>query len=416
MPSEHARLSPSSAHRWIACGAALAESENNPPPESRKNNKYTDEGTAAHEIGEQVLRAGLRDALEIEGEVAENGVLYTEEMCRFVNVYVKNVRAFADGHKLLVEERVDFSHVIDVPDSFGTADAIVLTADGLELQLHDLKYGLGVQVFATNNEQLMLYALGALRKFDLLGEIERVRLVIHQPRLEHLDEWGVDVPTLRKFGEKAKAAAQKAIRLADSGTPEELLAAMNAGPKQCKFCPVKGTCPARLAVATESMGVDMSDLLDRGPQVVEEAIKRSVQLTNDQLGALMPSLDSIIDWAKAVRAGVERKLAAGEDVAGYKLVEGKRGSRAWSKADTVEDLLKNKFRIYTDDMYKKELHSPTVIEKLLKTQTARWEQLIPFITQAKGKPSVAPLSDKRPKLNLSADMSDLLDGDDNPET
>lgn len=417
MPSEHARLSPSSAHRWIPCGAALAEAEHNPREESSKGNKYQDEGTAAHELAERTLAEGHRDTLELEGDMAENGIMFTEEMCKFVQLYVKGVRDFADGHELYVEERVDFSAAIGVPDSFGTSDAIVVTADGKELQLHDLKYGLGVQVFATNNEQLMLYALGALRKFDMLGDIETVRLVIHQPRLNHVDEWMLSVADLREFGKKAKAAAAKAIKLADGGTPDQLLAAMVPGPKQCKFCPVKATCPARLGEAASAMQVDLSDLLNGGKEVIEKAIAHTAQLTNAELGALMPKLDSIGDWLKAIRAAVETKLLAGEEVPGFKLVEGKKGARAWTNEEAVEELLVKKFRLKTEEAYKMSLQSPTAIEKLLKSSPLRWNQLADLIAQSEGKPSVAPLSDKRPALRLDVDLSALIGGEDeNPET
>jgi RecB family exonuclease len=62
---------------------------------------------------------------------------------------------------------VDFSSIVGQLEQFGTADAIVV-GDG-ELTIVDLKTGFR-PVDATNNTQLMTYALGALAK--LVGEAQ----------------------------------------------------------------------------------------------------------------------------------------------------------------------------------------------------------------------------------------------------
>ena len=69
---------------------------------------------------------------------------------------------------------------------------VVQVIDGDTLHIIDLKWGRGVQVDAENNEQLILYALGALDSLDPLGEIE--------PGLQDTDE-GRDWLGLDDFGE-----------------------------------------------------------------------------------------------------------------------------------------------------------------------------------------------------------------------
>lgn len=408
MPELHARLSPSSAHRWMNCPSSLAEAERAP---KREAGKYADEGTAAHELGERVLKAEtpVEDiSKEYEGLLAENGWMFDEEMCDEVAKYVRNMRGFADGHELFVEEQVDFSHAIGVPDSFGTSDGVVLTSDGLELQVHDLKYGKGVRVFAEESEQMMLYALGALKKFDMLGTVEHIKLVIHQPRLNHLDEWDCSVQHLREFAGRARKSAQLAVKIADSGKSEAILDNLCAGGKQCRFCPVKATCPAMAKFAAESMGTRLDDLIgDKSKATVEEAIRSVTQLTNDELAAIMPAIDGILDWAKAVRAKVEQELIDGNEVTGFKLVEGRRSARKWASPKEAEEEMKA-MRFKSSEMYKMSIQTPTHMEKILKDSPRRWNRISKLIAQESGKPSVAPVSDKRPEMKLATDMSDLL--------
>lgn len=123
--------------------------------------------------------------------------------------YVDTVWTLAQNNELLVEQRVDFSHITGVEESFGTADGIIIA--GNELQIHDLKYGKGVRIDAEQNEQLQLYALGALEQFSMLYDFETVRLFIHQPRLNHVSEWSLTVQELQSFGERALEAATSAI-------------------------------------------------------------------------------------------------------------------------------------------------------------------------------------------------------------
>ena len=73
---------------------------------------------------------------------------------------------------VLVEQRLDFSCY--VPEGFGTGDCLIV-ADKL-LHIVDFKYGQGIVVESENNPQMMLYALGALRLFDHLYDIDTVSI------------------------------------------------------------------------------------------------------------------------------------------------------------------------------------------------------------------------------------------------
>ena len=123
----------------------------------------------------------------------------------------------------------------------------------------------------------------------------------------------------------------------------------------------------------------------------------------------MENAGLIESWIKSIRAEVERRLMAGTPVAGYKLVQGKRGNRQWGNPEDAEAALKA-MRVKHDQMYDYKLASPTSIEKLVKAEEIgprQWIKIQELITQSEGSPSVAPESDKRPALNSSADDSDF---------
>lgn len=402
--SEHALFSPSGAHRWMRCAASL----NLEQLEPRTSSSYAEEGVAAHHFAAMILE-GNDDVHMIGGKHFETGYTFTPSMHEHVMTYVNAVHDYAKGHLLLVEQRVDFSSFIQCPnpkDAFGTADAIVLTSDGTEIQTHDLKFGMGIAVYADNNEQLMLYALGAynlLKSVEDVNNVETIRLVIHQPRQERLSEWTCTLEELFEFAERAKLAA--AATQVDY--PEFV-----PGEKQCEFCKIKGKCRALANHVLRTVGDTFDDLdnpesLLNIDTIIDNGRDSVALMTSEQLGALYFNLDLIHDWIKAIRGRIEGELLAGNEVPGLKLVEGKMGNRQWGNKAEVETLMKT-MRIKADEMYDKSLISPTTAEKVLKkTYPRKWSKIEEMIVQKKGQPSVAPESDKRPALIITANGDDF---------
>jgi phosphopantothenoylcysteine synthetase/decarboxylase len=126
------------------------------------------------------------------------------------------------------------------------------------------------------------------------------------------------------------------------------------------------------------------------------------------LAAAMSRVDLVEQWCKAIRAEVERRLLNAEPVPGFKLVEGRKGNRAWADEKVAEAAMKS-LRLTRDQMYDLKLISPTTAEKLLKkTAPAKWDKVNDLILRADGKPSVAPATDKRPEMVVSNAKAELL--------
>ena len=206
----HAVLSASAAKRWINCPPSARLNEQFP----NESSVYADEGTAAHELGEYKIRHGyLHDRMQ-----RPQSDYYTEEIEQATDMYAEFVIATIEEMKrtgatplVLVEEKLDYSHV--APDGYGTGDIVIVgkTADGRGLiHVVDYKNGKGVFVDADHNPQMMLYAIGALRAYGYIYDIEVVRMTIVQPRLENISTCEMEAAELTAWGESIKPIAKLA--------------------------------------------------------------------------------------------------------------------------------------------------------------------------------------------------------------
>lgn len=370
----HALLAASRASRWMNCppSARLEEKMDESAP-----SKYAEEGTLAHELAEMTLRARFRLSpaglctKEIRG--LKKNPLYSDEMEKYLDVYLDYVTEqyrvalhTTPDAVVLLEERLDFSRWVE--QGFGTGDAIVI-ADGT-MEVIDLKYGKGVEVFAENNPQLMLYGLGALEAFDMLYGIDTVKLTIVQPRQERIDSWNISSEDLYVWGEeevKPKAA------LAYEGKGETKCGYW------CKWCRVKPLC-AKMAEANLDLAKDEF----KDPQLLSE----------DRLVEVFTQLPMLKDWAESVAEYLLKQAIAGKEVPGYKVVEG-RTQRKWADETQVREILSVDHD--PSEFMVTKLAGIPAIEKLLKKD---FQPLLgALVVTPQGSPTLVPLSDKRPAMN-----------------
>jgi hypothetical protein len=369
--SSHAVYSPSAAHRWMRCPGSVQACSTI----LDQSSAYAEEGTRAHELAAAIL----------EGKALPP---HDADMLEYVHVYTDVVSTLLTSTaQVFIEQRLQFSETIGVDESFGTSDCVIL--DGDVITLVDLKYGMGVRVDAEENEQLQIYALAALEQFGMAHAFKSVKLIIVQPRLDHISEWEVSVEQLEQFANRVRCAVEAA---------EDALPLFVPGEKQCRFCKAKANCQALADHVAETVGAEFEDL------DVEAVKAQPAKMGANYLAHCMAAVGLIEDWCTAIRARVESELLAGHQVDGWKLVQGRMGARKWADLEAPVDILD---QALGQRAYNVELISPTQAEKLLKGTPTTWADLQQHIIRSEGRPSVAPASDKRAAISGVASADDF---------
>lgn len=381
----HALLGPSGASRWLACPPSARLSENYPD----KAGEAAAEGTLAHRLAELRLMFIIDKISKFEldktlhKEVAKSEY-YSPSMEEYVSQYIAYVmesyHAAGKGAQIFLEQRFDLTHII--PNCFGTSDVSII-ADGT-LHIIDLKFGKGVPVYAEDNPQAKLYALGVLELFSMVYDIHTVKITIHQPRLDNVSEWEISVADLQDWAEnevKPKAAQ------AWDGTGE-----FNPSEKACKFCKAKGSCKALAEYAMHAVG----------------GVGKK-ELTNTEIAVILERAKVFTDWLSAVQESALEKALAGDVIPSFKLVEGRSNRRITDKEAAVLELSAAGYD-ETDYFKPKELKSLGELEELAgKSNLSRL--LNGLIEKPTGKPTLVPEHDKRatwsPKSTALEDFKDV---------
>lgn len=371
-PQAHALLSASSAHRWLHCppSAKLTAGVPDSPSEAAL------QGTAAHALAEHKLRRALKQQSKRPVSEFEDDEMdaYTDDYVSYVLEQYEQAKQATPGAVIYIEQHLDFSHL--VPGGFGTGDCLIV-AEGT-LHVIDLKYGLGVLVEAEQNPQMMLYALGALRLFDALYDIDKVALTIFQPRRENVSTWTISVTELNEW---AEGTLKPAAELAANGGGE-----FCAG-TWCQFCKIASTCRARAEANLELAKYEFAP---------------PAELSADEVADVLARIPELTRWATDVQDYALAQALSGEHYAGFKLVAG-RSIRKYADETAVAEAAKAAgYR----DIYKQSLLTITAMERLMGKKHFA-EILGDLVVKPEGKPTLVPVSDKRQELQISTAADDF---------
>lgn len=300
------------------------------------------------------------------------------------------------------EIKVDFSDLTPIPNQTGTSDHVCLQPK--HLTVTDWKFGKGVQVFAENNSQGLLYAYGVFRKYDAQYHFETIEIRIAQPRLNHFDSWTITRSQLLEFAAWAKERMHLAWRLDAPRTP---------GEKQCQWCKVSNNCVARAALAAKVSGDVFADLIDTTVSLedaqrfkddleftLHPKLPNPMELTTEQMSWMLNWRGFVDSFWKGLADEIELRAKRGEKIPYRKLVEG-RSNRVFRFPHKAGEHLVAK-GIERDKVFVTQVVSPSKAEELLRAAGYRAGELEDLLKghvyKPRGKPTLVPMTDKRPEL------------------
>ena len=168
--------------------------------------------------------------------------------------------------------------------------------------------------------------------------------------------------------------------LADKGEGE-----YNPSDKACRFCRAKAQCRARAAKNLDLLRLDM-----RTPAL----------MSNDEIGAVLKQGQDLAAWIKDVQEYALSQVLAGNNIAGWKAVEG-RSVRQFTDIDTAFEVLINN-GIDPAMLYERKPVTLSAAEKIVgKTQFNTL--LSDYIQKTKGKPTLVPETDSRAPYSTATD-------------
>lgn len=337
--TKHADLGASKAHRFTKCTASVKLEKDMPDVK----NKYALDGIRLHEIATEVI---INDSANLLNELSVEDKYIINCYKSFFDEILNSISKF-DGEicDVYCERLVDYSIINNCGSSlttFGTADCIITSKTSKTIHVIDLKTGSGV-VKAYENQQLLLYAIGAYVEFSNFIEIENIKLHIVQPKINNFDTWGLSASEMMS---KWLPFFQRTVKEINEG------GVFRPALDTCKYCKAKAKCPALFNIMKKKIEMD-EDLF----------------LKDEDLKEVLDNAELVELFIKSVKELVYEMLINNKEFKGYKLVKGKTVRKLnEDKIKSNAFILQRDFNLEVEDCYEKKLKTLSSFEKMVGKQ------------------------------------------------
>lgn len=319
MMNGHSILSPSSAGTWGkpgGCTGSVKMRQQYPEPEEWDEDR--ERGTASHEVGERLIRIGMKTTGQPEfkvGDKAPNGILIDDEIIEAATVYANDflmlykARHYCGLLMTGIETRVDVTNVH--PECWGTPDAWLYDKKANELHVWDYKFGrLFVDEF--ENRQLLCYAAGLGLRCNIPQDCS-ITLTVVQPRAYSgtgpVRRWSLTTAQLVEYTAQLNRGASEATSDA----------AQLRTRRHCLYCSALHVCPPAL-----QQGIGLFELAARPvPQ----------ELSPGALGLQLTIVERAVKQLEKLKEAYEEQIKVtmknGKDVPGWRL-QPSTGREEWN--------------------------------------------------------------------------------------
>lgn len=389
----HAPLPPSASSRWLACAPSMGYVKHlikRGVITKRKSGAAAERGTRIHELAEpaivKMIETGVAPRMPKGAAVDE----WSEAL-----MYVKHCHDLWQN-AVDVDDDAEYGvelKAIVTDECWGSADFWVYAAK--RLTVVDLKTGQET-VYAKDNTQLLIYALGVIRTKLRDRTIREVEAMVYQP-----NGHGHEVPyDSHVYSERELTAHSRAIVsgikeavmfLEDAEDADSYTARMNAG-SHCTWCDALAVCPSakRAALTTISAGFE--------PVPVTSPLPDPASLEAEQVAQILERAPMFSAWLEAVQVRAIELAQRGKEIPGFKVVQ-KMTRRAWGKEHEPAVIAKRLGLKVADLFTEPRMRSPSQVEQSLKGEAKK--RVNEFTFKPVGDPTIAPESDRRQAIASS---------------
>lgn len=338
----HAKLSPSTAERWVVCQESLIEPEGDHYIQDDET-EFASDGSAKHKLSDWCLNTNSEPIDALLAEMSFHGLEVTDDMVDAAQVYVDHVRALQNVdpsyNQIWFESRVYIEDVDD--DMYGTLDVALFSEAKRHLIVGDAKFGWEIKL-AEGNWQLRSYAIGKTRELEDLGyEVERITCFICQPP----DEFN-PIKTVEYTREQLHKFA-RFMKQAKKGN------AVKAG-DHCKRCRRAHICETFDRYVTETIDEALNNPVDEFNRLVTAK-------TPQEISDILKKQAAVNTWFAALSGWAKQIILLGGEIPDYELKAGK-GNRVYTEPDVAEKTLLER---YGEGIYApRKVRSPAQIEKI----------------------------------------------------